>query len=100
MASYPRSSEGSPAHPARARAWRALLAVVLAGASRAGAQDSGPAPLTLADALRLAIERNADFRVAETQVDAALAQLRVVREYPNPTLGLSTAKISTDGTPE
>jgi cobalt-zinc-cadmium efflux system outer membrane protein len=64
------------------------------------AADAGPAPLTLAEAQRLALERNADFRVAQTQVDAALAQLKIVREFPNPTLGLSTSKISTDGTPE
>jgi cobalt-zinc-cadmium efflux system outer membrane protein len=65
----------------------------------AAAADA-PAALTLAQARRLALERNADFRVARAQVDAALAQLRVAREFPNPTLGLSTAKISTDGTPE
>jgi cobalt-zinc-cadmium efflux system outer membrane protein len=58
------------------------------------------ASLTLADARRLALERNQDFQVAQAQVEAALAQLRVAREFPNPTLGLSTAKISTDGTPE
>jgi cobalt-zinc-cadmium efflux system outer membrane protein len=56
--------------------------------------------LSLAEARRIALERNADFRVARIQVDAALAQLRAAREFPNPTLGLSTAKISTDGTPE
>jgi cobalt-zinc-cadmium efflux system outer membrane protein len=38
--------------------------------------------------------------VAQAQVDSALAQLRVAREFPNPTLALSTSKISTDGTPE
>jgi cobalt-zinc-cadmium efflux system outer membrane protein len=56
--------------------------------------------LSLAEARRVALERNADFRIARIQVDAALAQLRAAREFPNPTLGLSTAKISTDGTPE
>jgi outer membrane protein, heavy metal efflux system len=61
--------------------------------------DARPA-LTLSEALRLALERNADFKVAQAQVAAALAQLRVAREFPNPTLGLSVAKISTDGTPE
>lgn len=59
-----------------------------------------PGPLTLAQARSLALERNADFRIAQAQVESALAQLRVAREFPNPTLGLSTAKISTDGTPE
>ena len=53
--------------------------------------------MTLAEARRLALERNVDFRIAQMQVDAALAQLRVAREFPNPTLGLSTAKINTDG---
>jgi len=64
------------------------------------AAGASQAPLTLAEACGLALERNADFRVARTQVDAALAQLRIAREFPNPTLGLSTAKISIDGTPE
>ncbi len=96
MAYYPKGTRRGFRAP-RAR-W--ALAAALVMAVQAFAQ-TGPAsaPLTLADAERLALERNADFRVAQTQVDAALAQLRVVREFPNPTLGLSTAKISTDGTP-
>ena len=57
-------------------------------------------PVTLAEACRLALAKNGDFRSAQFQVDAALAQLKAAREVPNPTLGLSTAKISTDGTPE
>jgi len=57
-------------------------------------------PLTFGEARRLALERNTDLRVAQVQVEAALAVLRVAREFPNPNLGLSTAKISTDGTPE
>jgi cobalt-zinc-cadmium efflux system outer membrane protein len=77
----------------------ALAAACLAPAAR-GADGEGRPPLTLAAALKLALERNADFRVAQAQVAAALAQLRVVREFPNPTLGLSVVKISTDGTPE
>lgn len=80
------------------RAWLALAAGCLITAPAAA--DPGPAPLTLAEAQRLALRRNADFHVAQTQVAAALAQLRIVREFPNPTLGLSTAKISTDGDPE
>jgi cobalt-zinc-cadmium efflux system outer membrane protein len=77
----------------------ALLAALLATAAPAGL-DPVPGGLTLAQAQRLALQRNADFKVAETQVDAALAQLKVVREYPNPILGLSTSDISTDGRPE
>jgi len=56
--------------------------------------------LSLAHAHQLALERNGDFRSAQFQVDAALGQLKAARELPNPTLGLSTAKISTDGVPE
>ena len=54
-------------------------------------------PLTLAQAQRQALERNADVRVAAAQAEAAVAQLRAAREFPNPTLSLSTAKIATDG---
>ena len=52
--------------------------------------------LTLADAQRTALEHNADYRVAQIQVDVAMAQWRMAREFPNPTLGLSVAKINTD----
>jgi cobalt-zinc-cadmium efflux system outer membrane protein len=80
----------------RTRGWAALaLACAAAVLGRAD-----PSPLSLAEAKRLALERNSDFRIAGDQVDAALAQLRVAREFPNPTLGLSTAKISTDGVTE
>lgn len=59
--------------------------------------NSSAAPLTLAGAQQLAFTRNADWRVAQTQVEGALAQLKAAREFPNPTLGLSTGKINTDG---
>ncbi len=65
-------------------------------APKVHSQSAAPAPLTLADARRLALQRNDDFRVAQIQVAAALAQLRAAREFPNPTLGLSTTKINTD----
>lgn len=100
MAPYPNGPgvlSGPCAGARRLRLGALALGVILAGALRAA---DGPAALTLADAQRLALERNSDFRIAEAQVTAALAQLRVAREYPNPTLGLSTAKISTDGAPE
>jgi cobalt-zinc-cadmium efflux system outer membrane protein len=85
------------------RAWTGLATALLVAAGLHAVRASAgeiPQALTLADARRLALERNADFRVAQAQVGAALAQLRVAREFPNPTIGLSTAKISTDGTPE
>ena len=55
-----------------------------------------PPGLTILEAQRIALESNADIRVAQLQVDAAIAQLRTAREFPNPILGLSVAKINTD----
>lgn len=55
------------------------------------------APLTLAQAQQQALAHNADVRTAAAQAEVALAQVRAAREFPNPTLGLSTAKIATDG---
>jgi len=81
-------------------AWRKPLVLAVFTAAACPLARAEPAPLTLAQAQALALQRNADFRVAQAQVQAALAQLRTVREYPNPTLGLSTAKIATDGTPQ
>ncbi len=53
--------------------------------------------LSLLEAQRVALVHNADLRIAEAAVDAALAQVRAAREFPNPTLGFSTASINTDG---
>jgi cobalt-zinc-cadmium efflux system outer membrane protein len=49
--------------------------------------------LSLADAKRLAYERNWDLLAAKSGVDAATAQLLVAKEFPNPTFSYSTAKI-------
>ena len=64
-----------------------LLVAVL---SSARAQTNA---LTLADAKQLAFERNWDLLAAKSSVDAATAQLIVVKEFPNPYLTLSSAKI-------
>ena len=56
------------------------------------------APLTLAQAQEQALKRNSDVRVAAAQAEAAAAQLRAAREFSNPTLSLSVAKIATGGT--
>jgi cobalt-zinc-cadmium efflux system outer membrane protein len=77
--------------------WGAPLAAAVFGAATALGQ---PAPLTLTAARQLALERNADLHLAEAQVDAAVGVLKAARQLPNPTFGLTTAKISTDGTPE
>ncbi|NDD37381.1 MAG: hypothetical protein EB082_03050, partial [Verrucomicrobia bacterium] len=58
-----------------------------------------PRQLTLAEAKRLAFTRNWDLLAAKADVDAALAQRLVAKEFPNPTLSLSTSKISFDNHP-
>jgi cobalt-zinc-cadmium efflux system outer membrane protein len=104
MAPYPSSLRSVP-HPGRGLGAlkgvaAALAALLLAPAGARSAEAAHQGPLSLADAQRLALERNNDLRIAQAQVAAALAQLRVAREFPNPTVSLSTAKISTDGVPE
>ena len=49
--------------------------------------------LSLADAKRIAFERNWDLLAAKSGIDAAQAQLIVAKEFPNPTASLSTARI-------
>ncbi len=74
----------------------ALLAVGCLPAILVRAETSAGS-LSLAEAQRLALQNNPDLRVAQTQVAAALAQLRTVREFPNPVVGVSVSKIDTDG---
>ena len=64
-------------------------------ATNATAPPAPGAALSLADARRLAFERNWDLLAAKSGIDAATAQLMAVKEFPNPTLALSTAKIGT-----
>jgi len=53
----------------------------------------------VADARRLAFQRNWDLLAAKSDVDIALAQRIVAREFPNPTASFSVAKISADSHP-
>lgn len=48
---------------------------------------------TLADAKRIAFERNWDLLAARAGVDAAKAQLLMAKEFPNPNLSASSVKI-------
>ena len=57
------------------------------------------ARLQLAEARRLAFERNWDLLAAKADVDIATAQGLVSREFPNPIVGVSVMKIPTDGQP-
>lgn len=62
-----------------------------------------PAPslrqLSLAEARRRAFARNWDLLAARSDVDIAVAQRIVAREFPNPTLSLGTTKINVDRSP-
>jgi outer membrane protein, heavy metal efflux system len=55
--------------------------------------------LSLAEAQSIAFQRNWDLLAAAAGVDAATAQKIVVREFPNPTLSLSSAKVNVDNQP-
>jgi len=55
--------------------------------------------LTLADAQRIAFQRNWDLLAAKSDVDMATAQKIVARQFPNPTLGVSAEEISIDSHP-
>jgi cobalt-zinc-cadmium efflux system outer membrane protein len=58
-----------------------------------------PKPLTLVQAQQLAFERNWDLLASAAGVDLATAQKLIARQFPNPTLALSTLKINVDGHP-
>ncbi|MDB6068080.1 MAG: TolC family protein, partial [Pedosphaera sp.] len=58
-----------------------------------------PRKLTLAEAKRVAFEKNWDLLAAKSGVDFATAQRIVAGEFPNPTVSLSVLKINTDAQP-
>jgi cobalt-zinc-cadmium efflux system outer membrane protein len=93
---------------ARSLACAAALASrsALAGDTNAAANAAGPtaflttpSTLGLGEAQRIAFENNWDLLAAKANVDLATAQKIIAHEFPNPTLSLSTTKISTDGQP-
>ena len=51
------------------------------------------AVISLADAKEMSFQKNWDLLAARSGIDAAQAQLIVAKEFPNPTVSLSTAKI-------
>jgi cobalt-zinc-cadmium efflux system outer membrane protein len=82
--------------------WGVLCSGVSALNAEATATVSTSPPqnsLSLAEAQQRAFERNWDLLAAAVGVDAATALKIVSHEFPNPTLSLSTLKISVDGTP-
>ena len=61
--------------------------------------SSPPLQLSLADAQRMAFEKNWDLLAAAAGVDAATAQKIVAHEFPNPTLSLYSSLINVDNHP-
>ncbi len=58
-----------------------------------------PHSLSLADARRIAYQRNWDLLAAQANVDQTIALELVSREFPNPTFSYTTGKISSDASP-
>jgi cobalt-zinc-cadmium efflux system outer membrane protein len=61
--------------------------------------ETTPKTLSLVQAKRIAFLRNWDLLAAKANVDQAVAQAIVSKEFPNPTLFLSPTKISVDDHP-
>jgi outer membrane protein, heavy metal efflux system len=84
--------------PFSQRTWfaRTLIAATVSFFQAQGLAQSdlaGTNTLSLADAKRLAFQRNWDLLAAKSGIDAAQAQLIVAKEFPNPTASVSTARI-------
>lgn len=62
------------------------IGLVVGLARAASAQSAAEAPLTLDDAVRIALARNSDLRIARSAADSARAQRASARALPNPTL--------------
>ena len=58
-----------------------------------------PDRLSLSQANELAVTRNWDLLAARADVDTAVAQQLIAREFPNPTFGLAISKIEADSHP-
>jgi cobalt-zinc-cadmium efflux system outer membrane protein len=63
----------------------------------AGKTDASSTTLTLGQAKSIAFARNWDLLASQSGVDLAVAQSIMAREFPNPTLSYSTAKLDPEG---
>jgi cobalt-zinc-cadmium efflux system outer membrane protein len=61
--------------------------------------ENATGKLSLAEAQRIALRRNWDLLAAAAGVNAATAQQIIAREFPNPTLSVSSSKIKVDDQP-
>ncbi len=59
-----------------------------------------PDRLSLEEAKKIAFEQNWDLLAAHSDVDLAVAQRLVAREFPNPTLTVGSTKVRTDSNPQ
>ena len=80
--------------------WPSALRVVVALVGLTAAGETSTNVLTLAEARRQAFVHNWDLLAAKSDVDIAVAQKIVAREFPNPVVAFSTTKINTDGKPQ
>jgi cobalt-zinc-cadmium efflux system outer membrane protein len=69
------------------------------GAERAKPVATTPRALSLAEAKRIAFQRNWDLLAAKSNVDLAVAQKIVSHEFPNPTFEFNPTQINTDSNP-
>src|SRR3954464_10278699 len=77
-------------------AWLLLVASRTAVAQTNAVTNAVSSRLSLVEAQRASFQRNWDLLAAQSDVDLAVAQKIVAKEFPNPTLALSTQKIDTD----
>jgi outer membrane protein, heavy metal efflux system len=76
-----------------------LAVAALCALAAASGRGEDVSRLTLAEALRLASERNPDLLAARAELESARASRDTAVALPNPTLAYSTSKIPTDGSP-
>jgi cobalt-zinc-cadmium efflux system outer membrane protein len=76
-----------------------LAVAALCALAAASGRGENVSRLTLAEALRLASERNPDLLAARADLESARASRTTAVALPNPALAYSTSKIPTDGSP-
>jgi cobalt-zinc-cadmium efflux system outer membrane protein len=69
--------------------------VIVNSGSCQRATNASAQTLTLAQAKEISFEKNWDLLAAKSGIDAAMAQLIVAKEFPNPTASLSLANFAT-----
>src|ERR1700690_3570286 len=87
--------------------WALLVASSLGGAPVSECRGAGkvamvattPRVLSLAEAKRIAFQRNWDLLASKSNVDLAVAQRIVSHEFPNPTFSFNPTQINTDANP-